>query len=238
MVKLINRLDWDSRFFGKQVGKINVQKNEPLEDLLFLAKRQGYELLYIYSGSAVQEATIGSYCLVDVGGHIRFVKGCDGFSVHEATSQQEISPYTQQDLTPDLIKIAFLSGHSSRFKTDISLPAGSFERLYETWIKNSLDRRPKVSIYIYEVRSTPVALITAEWSKFNCIIGLLAVLPAFQGQGIGSKLLKHVESICMLKGILSIEIKTQLSNRGARDLYVKNCFLEQERSFLYHGHSI
>jgi dTDP-4-amino-4,6-dideoxy-D-galactose acyltransferase len=238
MVKLINRLAWDSRFFGKQVGKINVQKNEPLEDLLCFAKKQGYELLYIYCDSAVQEAIVGSYNLFDVGGHIRFVKSSDRFIAHETTSQLEISPYTQQDLTPELIKIAFLSGHSSRFKMDISLPAGSFERLYETWIKNSLERRPQVSIYIYSVKSTPVGLITAEWSEFNCIIGLLAVLPAFQGQGIGTKLIKYVESICMLKGIISIEVKTQLSNRGARDLYVKNSFLEQDRSFLYHGHSI
>ena len=80
-------------------------------------------------------------------------------------------------------------------------------------------------------------MITTECIGSICSIGLLAVHPSFQGRGIASRLIKQVESQCLTKGVLSLEVKTQLSNLSAQHLYLKNNFFESQRSFLYHAHT-
>ena len=74
---------------------------------------------------------------------------------------------------------------------------------------------------------------------WRCLLyGLLAVHPSFQGRGIGSRLIKQVESQCLKQGVVSLEVQTQLSNLSAQHLYLKNNFAESRRTFLYHAHTL
>ena len=237
MSELIEFLAWDSEFFHRQVGRLMLKADTPLEGLLQSAYLQRYELLYIYSPIPIKERFIGKYALLDVGGNITFAKylTCHGFE--DIKPVPEIYEYQLDILTPELLEIAFLSGHLSRFKIDSSLPAGSFESLYETWLANTLENRPRTSIFTYHSDDRVVGLITSELHEPKCNIGLLAVSQSHQGQGIATKLIRYVHEICLKNYVASIEVKTQLSNKCARDLYLKNSFSERERSFLYHAHS-
>jgi dTDP-4-amino-4,6-dideoxy-D-galactose acyltransferase len=160
------------------------------------------------------------------------------FRFTKSQPSPEIVEYQRDKPTTELLDIAILSGQFSRFRIDPSLPIGSFERLYESWIAKTLESRPRDAIYTYQTDGRIAGLITVEWRSENCTIGLLAVLEKYQRRGIATKLIRHVRDVCMAKEVDSIEVKTQLSNTSARCLYLKNSFIEQDRSFLYHAHNI
>jgi dTDP-4-amino-4,6-dideoxy-D-galactose acyltransferase len=238
MPVLTEFLAWDSQYFGKRVGKLDLQPTTALDESLHHAYQQRYEILYIYSPIPIEKSLIGNYALLDVGGHITFRKNLSGHSAKMGKPTSEVCEYPLADPTPELLEIAFLSGHLSRFKIDHSLPVDSFERLYETWLVKSLGNHPNAKIYIYEVDDRTAGLITVDWNGSKCTIGLLAVLEFYQGRGIATKLINHVEHICNTRKSVSLEVKTQLSNASARTLYIKNSFAEKDRSFLYHAHII
>lgn len=237
MFEPIEFLAWDSQFFGRSVGKLKLKAASSLHESLLFANQQRYELLYIYCPVTLEETLIGNYALLDVGGRITFTKQLSDYQFPENLFMPEIDECQIGSLTPDLLEIAYLSGHMSRFKIDTSLPANSFEHLYATWLAKALEDRPVSAIYTYNYDGRIVGLITAEWHEHNCAIGLLAVLQSYQGIGIASRLIRYVEDICISKKVISIEVKTQLSNTSARALYLRNSFAEHERSFLYHAHN-
>jgi ribosomal protein S18 acetylase RimI-like enzyme len=238
MLEPIELLTWDSQFFCKQVGRLNIREATALDDSLQYANQQRYEILYIYSPIVIEESLIGKYALLDVGGHITFAKELSGHRPEGTKPMSEIGEYQCDSLTPELLDVAFLSGHMSRFKCDPLLPDGSFKRLYETWLAKTLSNRPQTAIYTYRHESKVAGLITAEWHSSKCTVGLLAVLQSHQGRGIASELINYLARICMANRVDSIEVKTQLSNASARALYLKNSFAERDRSFVYHAHNL
>jgi dTDP-4-amino-4,6-dideoxy-D-galactose acyltransferase len=238
MSKSIEFLAWDSEFFRRKVGRLNLKSDTTVDELIQVAHQQRYELLYIYSPVPIAKSSAGEYDLLDVGGHITFTKSLSDHSLKEVKLGMGISEFQLNTLTPELLETAFLSGHLSRFKIDSSLPAGSFESLYKTWLTNTLERRPKSSVYIYHCDNRIVGLITSETHGPKCTIGLLAVLQSYQGKGIATMLIRYMQEICIENKVTSVEVKTQLSNISARALYLKNSFAERERSFLYHAHNV
>lgn len=231
----LSYLEWDSNFFNKRVGRLLLHPQRRLEAELDAAKQQGYNLIYIYSEFELEPCRDDEFSLLDVGGQVKYVKKPIR-SYNHGDHNPCIVRYAQKEITPDVIELACLSGHLSRFRVDPLLPAGSFEKLYQTWIANTLDRAPMAAIDAYYVESGVVGIITSEWNKETCSIGLLAVRPSYQGLGIGTQLLKHVESLCAANSVSSIEVKTQLTNATAQAVYLKNSFLEAHRTFLYHAH--
>ena len=230
-------LNWDTQFFGKRVGNLVLFDFTALNTKLDVAGNQGFELIYIDSEDEVLQSRIGDFILIDVGGKIKFYKTLDLNS-----KQIEINPsinlYEKEDLESDLIELAYLSGHKSRFMIDTLLPSGSFERLYKLWLASTLDKMPMAAIHAYQVNGKIVGMITSQWSKKACIIDLLAVHPAFQGQGIGMQLLQQVENTCIANGIQRLEVATQHGNIGAQALYRKKIFTVYETRFLYHAHRV
>ena len=238
MPELSEFLAWDSQHFGKRVGKLGLQSATRLEELLQLACKQRYEILYIYSPVPIDSPQIGNYALLDVGGHITLGKNLAEHSAEEPKPVSGVCKYLLDTPTPELLEIAFLSGHLSRFKIDHLLPAGSFEHLYEAWLAKSLTNHPNAGVYTYKADDKTVGLVTVDWGDSKCTIGLLAVLESFQGRGIATRLINYVERACNTRKATLIEVKTQLSNASARTLYIKNSFTEKDRSFLYHAHII
>lgn len=238
MIDPIEYLAWDSKFFDIHVGRLNCLDISKLADLLLYADQLNFKLLYIFSDIAISESIIGPYALIDVGGHITFQLHTIVHGFHEVKQVPEISAYKYNNLTPDMLEIAFLSGHMSRFKTDPLLPEGTFEKLYKIWLEKALINRPISAIYTYSIGDTVAGLVATNTHAPKCTIDLLAVSQPYQGMGIASKLINHVTNVCISSHNESVDVKTQLSNWGARALYLKNSFAECDRRFLYHAHSL
>ena len=235
MTDSILTLEWDSLFFDRCVGKLLPLAENELENSLQDANCQGYRLVYIYSECEVRQSKIGQFTLLDVGGQIEYSKtvtirsNCDKPNLC-------INLCTEERPSRDIVELAYISGHLSRFRIDPFLPVGSFERLYKAWLDKTLDRASMAEIYSYCVEGRAVGMITSEWNEDTCTIGLLAVHPSSQGLGIGTQLIMYVERLCVEKGIGFLKVKTQASNASAQALYLKNMFSEEHRTFLYHAH--
>lgn len=234
-VDLIHALAWDSSFFTQKVGRCMLADPQSLSGLIKQAEHQSYSLLYLESPHELQDQPVGSFSLLDVGGQIKFAKKLLATDKHMVTDDR-ICPCALQDICPDICDLAYLSGSLSRFRVDPALPQGSFERLYQAWLLKTLDCMPMGSVHAYRVEGQPVGLITCEWDESTCSIGLLAVHPLWQGQGIGTKLIRQAESLCNQNNIRCLEVKTQIVNLEARGLYLKNSFREVSRTHLYHAH--
>lgn len=235
MHSLLLPLKWDSEFFGTKVGTLYLENNRDITRQLKQASSLGFQLVYIYAREAIGENVIGSFLLQDVGGQITYSKDIDnGFCSYP--SEPHIHEFLHSSLNDELLQLAFLSGHLSRFWIDPLLPVECYETMYEIWMKKTLLDRPYSSIYTYQESGINIGLITKQFKNSKCFVGLLAVSPGYQGRGIGSKLLRELEYRCSVHNIYNIEVKTQVSNVAANTLYLKNSFCEQDRTFLYHAH--
>lgn len=235
MTDSLTILEWDSNFFGMRVGSLLLSSQCRLENELDCANDQGCKLVYIYSEKEIKPNSAGNFKLVDVGGQIKFVKRLTGTLGH-GEQNTKIVKYNYRRASSDIVELAYLSGHLSRFRIDPWLPSGIFEELYKTWLARTIDRAPRAQIYIYYSDDKAVGLITSEQTKDICTIGLLAVHPSYQGLGIATQLIKKVENLCAGNGTFNLAVKTQISNCKAQSLYIKNSFAEVHRSFLYHAH--
>ncbi len=60
--------------------------------------------------------------------------------------------------------------------------------------------------------------LCVDYLKNNIHISCMCVLPEFQSKGIGTQMLKHIESWCIQKGVTSITLGTE-KNMNAFQLY-------------------
>jgi dTDP-4-amino-4,6-dideoxy-D-galactose acyltransferase len=237
MHDVIHHLPWDSSFFALKTGRCILSSPESLTALFEEAEQQDYSLLYLEVQHQLKNQVVGAYSLLDVGGQIRYGKDLS-FLRQQAEPDPLVCLCSPEDICQDLSELAYLSGQLSRFKIDPDMPAGSFERLYQVWLLKSLERRTSEAVYTFRIDGKPVGLITSVWESGLCRIGLLAVSPLFQGQGIASALIRHVEFLCTQASINFLEVKTQLVNHQARALYRKRSFRELASSHLYHAHRL
>lgn len=235
MYSVLSDLKWDSKFFGAKVGSLYLENNLDITRQLKQASSLGFQLVYIYAREAISEHVIGSFLLQDVGGQITYSKDVNN-AFCPYPSEPHIHEFLQSSLNDELLQLAFLSGHLSRFWIDPLLPVECYETMYEIWMKKTLLDRPNSSIYTYQESGVKFGLITGQFKNSKCAVGLLAISPGYRGRGIGSKLLRQLEYRCLAQNIYNIEVKTQISNVAANNLYLKNSFYEQDRAFLYHAH--
>lgn len=236
MATSIKPLDWDSQLFGRRVGCLELRAEGGLDLLLQQAERDGYDLLYAFSSTAIGCVDAGPFTLLDVGGHITFVREIGGQGVRDEAKQRCIEEYLPATPSSELRKMAYRSGHLSRFRVDPLLADEYFTRIYDAWLARTIKARPNAGIYITRQHNRIAGMVSAEWSEGKGKIGLLSVKPSCQGQGLATTLINHLLTVLAGSMANSVEVKTQLTNTGARALYIKNGFTEKERAFVYHLH--
>ena len=234
---MITPLIWDSDFFGLLVGRLCVDSSDTLYGALSESAQRAYDLVYVYMDSPIKVSLPDGYQLVDVGGHIEY--SVDPLALYSKSHKSDlcVDEYIHQDGSP-LFDLAYVSGHMSRFRVDPYIPNKYFYLLYEAWVNKLLSEKSTSRIYTCEINGNLCGMIAAQLNEKSCSIGLLSVLPAFQGRSLGKGLIQYLARICIDLGIEQIHVKTQLVNHGARNFYEANKFRETRQSFLWHAHSI
>ncbi len=226
----IRKLEWDSEFFGLQIGRVDLQTKEEVAELL--ARREElqlqFDLLYIFDpndvGFAADEAN-----LVDE--KILYSKTCE-----PRTQYPDVSYYHDVVPTEDLYHLALVSGEYSRFKTDKQMPEGSYERLYTRWVENGCPREGtnKQILLFYDAQHIAKGMITIDHDGALGHIGLSAVDTDAQRQGIGTKIMSTLDGYLYGQGVKRLEVSTQKTNAFACKWYEKNGFTIQSRTKIYH----
>ncbi len=234
-------LDWDSHFFGFPVGKIYADgfDEASLASLLESKYAENYQLTYVFfrQKPVLSEAFLRRYggCLVDQ-------------KITYSLDLDNRNPEVKFDLDNPPIKIlqpkafhfeklfplALLSGAYSRYRTDKRLPFGTFERMYEIWLKESVNRRFANEVWIWEEIGEVLGFVTLRYTANKGSIGLIAVSPQAQGKKIGRQLVETAISFLSKSKIPQLEVATQIENQASCHFYEASGFRIERSEYIYH----
>ena len=206
----IRRLNWDSDFFGFEIGEIDIDaefSNAACFDLLIIRQILNKIIKIENFENTFQETKV-------VFSKILNSNTSNGFD--NSVVDFDKIPAKNASFYP----LAFESGKYSRFKLDTKLNH-KFEMLYSKWIDNSLNKQFADKIFYLEEQNEIIGFITFKKVKNFATVGLLAVAQDQQGKGIGRKLLSKVEKYCISQNILELRIPTQKENLPACYFYSK-----------------
>ena len=216
-------LEWDSNFFELKIGRMQNDESLDLNSALNQRKKEKYKLIYLFSEAKVETV----FPLVDEKVNYEYL-------ISELEKETDLEFYPDQTVSPQLLKLAMDSGIYSRFKLDNKFPSHKFTKLYTLWIENSVNKTFADDIIIIKKDQIIAGMVTVKTEGGTGRIGLIAVDGNFRGQDIGTQLLNKCKTYFKQKNCSSIEVPTQLQNKGACNFYEKNGFKIKSISHIYH----
>lgn len=228
----IELLTWDTDFFQKKIGRIDYSEDTDLSSLLQQARSEGYELIYVFCNGSLflSPEVLEKYnvSLVDrkvIYENNKLITKELGFPLEE---------YSSMEVNEELEQLAFVSGHYSRFRTDIRFHPDDFYRMYSTWIVKSVSHEIADKVYVIRENNQIRGMVTLKIDKKKGVIGLIAISPLSQGKGYGKALIDACCNELSLRNINILEVVTQMDNTGACRFYEKCGFSVQHITNIYH----
>lgn len=226
----VERLAWDSDFFGLHIGRAFVSSEK--EGVALAGQRkdleEDYDLLYVFTSHGIRFQDDKAK-LVDE----KVVYSLSKVVTSEANPSVELWD-ANKGVTDELLHLALVSGKYSRFKLDDSLPNGSYERLYSRWIEQSVNHAIATEVFCYMVNKIPKGLVTLDRKNGVGTIGLVAIHEELQGRGIGSALIRHVIRYAQKGQCIKLSVATQQNNIPACRLYEKSGFEVESVTDVWH----
>ncbi len=221
---MINRLDWDSKFFEIEIGELIYQKhfnyeNVDIFDLLYIKSNNDFELEINNFKNAFSETKVV------------FSKNLNFFE----TSNRNIFSFDKINYNiEEIYELAFESGKFSRFFLDNNFKKEKFKELYKKWVDNSISKLFADDLFVYQNDNKTMGFVTYKINNNIAKIGLIAVSPNYQGKGIGGKLLNYLENLLFQNNIKTLYIPTQKNNLVACNFYKKQGYIVNEKTIIKH----
>ncbi len=232
----ICQLEWDSTFFNKSIGKVEVDRFE--NDYGELDELRGFDLIYLYSKNSIFESTLLKR-LNDQNFQLVFEEEKFVYSIPVSPSLGTSTSVNIKVLdstyeTDEALKrLALGSGEHSRFKVCPVLKE-KFESLYKLWLEKSLQGVLADCVFGYVESDTVLGFVTCKKTGSIVTIGLISVAPQARGKGIGNKLLKATLDYAMSESCTRVAVRTQGVNTTAIAFYEAFGFDLVQRRHLYH----
>lgn len=221
----IIRLEWDSEFFGYEVGYYLT--NDGLIPLESELKQSGFRLIYIMSQNKLR------YTYIDLMDEKAFLN-CE-INSNNLTLKKSTVPFNSKiHSKQELLELNLKSGIFSRFYIDKNFSNSEYEKLYNKWMIKCIEDNDNFKILIKCINSEIAGFVALKINENLVDIQLLAVDPLFRGKGIGSLLLNDSKKYALNKGFKNITVTTQLNNIPAMSLYEKNNFSITNIKNIYH----
>lgn len=229
---MIKILDWDTKFFGFGVARLeshDIDESQLIHELHQL-KNDGIRLVYCICHDEALGHTASKFGrLVDR--KATFHKKFDGEPAYPHNVL--IEEYTSEEPTEDLYNLAIQSGLCSRFNVDSGLPNDKFVELYKTWIRNSTKKKIAFKVLVAKNSEHLIGMVTLGEKDGRADIGLIAVDSKYRGQGIGNALMYQAENE-FLKQFSEGQVVTQKDNIAACRLYEKCGYAIEKIEHIYH----
>lgn len=239
----IQRLDWDTDFFGYPVGRLWDCDGAASSGCIQQCVRDsGCHVVYACF-QALRPDLAEHYVLTQVELRLWLARWLEA-AIDQATS--ELSFSGQCDAGSVLINrhhgpadnelrmLALQAGWSSRFALDSRFGRTSYESLYTRWIERSCALEIADAVLTATLGQSRVGLVTGQLGAPIAGIGLLSVETESRGVGVGRRLLECFASLAIEAGCLGLSVVTQAENVSALRLYSRVGFEEVRRRHWYH----
>lgn len=222
---MINDLKWDSKFFGRKIGELEVDFESflQIEADVKKAKDDGYSYIICKLQSQQTDLlkvleSLGFY-LSDIG--VTWAAETDRLLNKSVNKDFLISNSTKvandKDI-PVLKEIVKSLFPESRFYNDPFFSKEDADNLYQTWIENSVKgSAADIVLFIPDK-----GLITCRKSKSDeGRIVLVGVKKDFRGKSIGTVLTNEAVKWFNAENVNTVILRTQLKNLNAMNFYNK-----------------
>jgi dTDP-4-amino-4,6-dideoxy-D-galactose acyltransferase len=215
-VNLIERLEWDSSFFGFPIGKVKegVGPNE-IEPVVREAGKCNLRCIYLLAPAndyaLLDKAQMSGFLVRDV--RIELEREVSG---HEA-SEIGLRRGTVEDLAY-LSSIARESFRHTRFFADYGFPPDRSAELYVEWLRLGLEGRDGWEALVSENARGFVVCRVDRSSGIGSIV-LIGVASDATKKGLGSALMAGAGAMFVRSSLQTATVVTQGSNVAAQRLY-------------------
>lgn len=226
---ILTMLPWDSNHFGIRVAETHWQQRSVISPAeLAQWKKLHVDLVYIRSNNPLHIDTALTAQVFCTDNRITFRRPVTETALPENITEASIQ-------SPELLfDLAILAGTHSRFFNDPNIPKEKAEDLYRQWIKNELQSDGNDRVFQYNMEHIAAGCVSFAQQNSDVRIGLIAVLPQWQKQGIGRKLLDAVMHHAHKENAITLSVVTQASNLAAVQLYTHYQMTLQHSIFTYH----
>lgn len=229
-------LDWDSHFFGKTIGRVNVDKLTPAlaTEIDHWAKINHADCVYFLAGS---NDPTSSRIAEDFGYHLTDIRVT--LCHHAITAAEQFSKPSNIREAKDtdiaaLRMIAHDAHQDTRFYFDGHFDLLKCAELYEIWIEKSV-RGSSAVVLVWEESERPVGYGTANTlPEGGGSIGLVGVDSSYRGRHIGHQLIQQLLEWFANKQVDPVYVVTQGRNVKAQSLYQRCGFTTHSVELWYH----
>jgi GNAT superfamily N-acetyltransferase len=222
---MIERLTWDSEFFGTGIGRLLAESLtlEVAAQSRQWCRENQVSCLYFLGSDAIEPPS--GFHLIDQ----RLTLAWEAEPVAEPAPA--VRPFETADLAV-LEGIARQSHRDSRFYSDPFFDPARCDDFYATWIRRSCEGWAEL-VLVATVEGVPAGYVTCH----NETIGLIAVAAGAQRRGLGRQLVIAAQQYFHLRGAARISVVTQGRHHAARALYENRGFRLNATQHWYHYHA-
>lgn len=235
---LCTKLDWDSVFFGLNVGYVQCRRLTPRieEKIRGFLKAERMDFVEYLCDSQDRKSMLtaehSGYSLVD----IRVTFGIDLQKLRTDTgkSGNMLRRAVPEDI-PQLRSIAHDAYRDSRYYADGNFLKEKLVEFYENWIEKAVLGTFDDYAYVLNDNDRITGFCTIKKEKeFFARLSLVGVESRMRGKGVGMQMIPAVLEDLRKNGIRYVSTVTQGRNYAAQRLYQKCGFLTAKMELWYH----
>ena len=230
-------LPWDSDFFGFKIARLVPRRSRSAELRMHLEEQWEQGIGLVYWGSDPNDAESQSAAVASQGLLVDrktvFVRKLDGFAVRPS-ERYEARSLPEDGWSGELASLALQIGQYSRFRQDHHFSQAAWQKLYWTWMENSVNRAIADDVLVIRKAGFVVAVVTVRARGNIGEIGLLGVQESQRGAGLGRALVNSALGWFSERPLSHVRVVTQGNNRAACQMYKACGFLVESVENFYH----
>ncbi|SDD99115.1 Ribosomal protein S18 acetylase RimI [Bhargavaea beijingensis] len=234
----IQKLDWDTSFFGISCAKVILSEPVQKSDWKQIKHEiNNYDFVSIVNENSepLNAQYIGQETnafLSDV--NIQFEKKTAFEQPSKESNSIVISSMMEEN--DEILKLSDFG--FSKFVEDPGLRSRGGDQVYYEWLRNAFNRQDKFFAVDYDEKKSVNGYLLYSINNRKCVIELIAVSRDKGAKGVGTRLFKALENWLLNKGIEVIKVGTQLRNIGAINFYQKMGCKQVASHQIYHNWNI
>ncbi|NQV00054.1 MAG: GNAT family N-acetyltransferase [Parcubacteria group bacterium] len=238
IVKLYQKLEWDSNFFGINIGFITCLRLTPNieKHIIKFIRREKLDLVEYRCNCHDRESVIASekngYSFVDM--RLTFEKALSNEVKFKDKEGYSVSKGKVEDIEKLKDIVTNIYKHS-RYYFDVNFDRNKVIDFYHSWVERAILGKFDDYAYVLYFNQEPVGFCTIKKIKNNSArIGLFGMSSKYTGKGLARHLLNISLHKLYEENVNYVEVVTQGRNYDAQKLYQRCGFVTKSTELWYH----